>query len=82
MQILRKKAAAARVGYHPVHMMRKATDPRDDFPSPIPLGPNSIGFLEEEIDAWIKSRVARRPRKRCADGVVAEQGDPAHDAEM
>ena len=29
-----------------------------DFPAPIQLGPNSVGWLEHEVDAW----VANRPR--------------------
>lgn len=29
------------------------------FPAPIELGPNSIGWFEDEIDAWL----AERPRR-------------------
>lgn len=58
MRVLRKNEAAARVGYHPVHVMRLAK--ADKFPKPIKLGPNSVGFLESEVDDWIAARVAER----------------------
>jgi prophage regulatory protein len=35
-----------------VNRYRKA----GNFPKPIELGPHSIGFKREEIDAWIASR--------------------------
>ncbi len=28
-----------------------------DFPEPISLGARSVGWLEEEIDAWISKRI-------------------------
>jgi prophage regulatory protein len=31
-----------------------------DFPRPVPLGANTAAYLEEEIDAWVTSRVAKR----------------------
>jgi prophage regulatory protein len=30
------------------------------FPAPIPLGPKAVGWLSEEIDAWIAARIAER----------------------
>ena len=29
------------------------------FPAPIELGPNSIGWYEDEVDAWLASRPRR-----------------------
>jgi prophage regulatory protein len=29
---------------------------KKEFPAPIQLGPNSVGWLREEIDEWIGSR--------------------------
>lgn len=29
---------------------------RKEFPAPIRLGPNSVGWLREEIEEWIASR--------------------------
>ena len=35
------------------------------FPRPIKLGPRSVGWLEDEIDAWIQQRVeASRKQER------------------
>lgn len=30
------------------------------FPKPISLGPRAVGWLQSEIDEWIKGRVAAR----------------------
>ena len=30
------------------------------FPRPVPLGENTTAYLEEEIDEWLTSRVAKR----------------------
>jgi predicted DNA-binding transcriptional regulator AlpA len=42
-------------------------DVRDGrFPPPIELGPNSIGWFEDEIDAWLASRPRRTYRAAAA----------------
>jgi predicted DNA-binding transcriptional regulator AlpA len=46
------------------------------FPKPVEIGPNSVGWLESEVDAWIEERIARRGRRkplpkgceRCVEG--------------
>ncbi len=30
-----------------------------NFPAPLELGPNSIGWYEDEIDAWLEARPRR-----------------------
>jgi prophage regulatory protein len=30
------------------------------FPAPIPLGPRAVGWIEEEIDAWVEARIVER----------------------
>jgi prophage regulatory protein len=30
------------------------------FPAPIPLGPRAVGWIDEEIDAWVEARIAER----------------------
>jgi prophage regulatory protein len=35
------------------------------FPLPVQLGPNSVGWFEDEIDAWLTSR----PRQMCRSPV-------------
>ena len=41
------------------------------FPAPIELGPNSVGWFEDEVDAWLASR----PRRTY--GAEAEAPGPA-----
>jgi prophage regulatory protein len=37
---------------------------RGEFPAPIPLGPRAVGWLEEEVSAWVEARIAERVAKR------------------
>lgn len=30
------------------------------FPKPIPLGPNTVAWNQDEVDAWVKARAAER----------------------
>lgn len=32
------------------------------FPKPVPLGLRAVGWLEDEVEAWIDGRVAMRDR--------------------
>jgi prophage regulatory protein len=34
---------------------------KKEFPHQVPLGERSVGWIEEEIDAWIAERASRRP---------------------
>lgn len=34
----------------------------ESFPSPVPLGDNSVGFVESEIEEWMQTRIAARPK--------------------
>ena len=67
MRFIRKLPTAERVGYHPVHVMRKANDPNDDFPAAVKIGPNAIGFVEEEIEDWMQRRIDERPVSAAKD---------------
>jgi len=33
------------------------------FPASVPLGLNSVGWLEDELDAWSDQRIAERDRR-------------------
>ena len=55
-EILRKPAVCGKVGLSPVQVWRKANDPDDDFPAAVVLGPNTTGWFEDELDAWLESR--------------------------
>ena len=58
VRLLRKKEAAAKVGYHPVHLMRLAHAGK--FPRPVRLGENAVAFVEDEVDAWIEAKIVER----------------------
>ena len=63
MNIIRPKATAANCGVAPITIYRWATDPKYShlhFPKPIPLGDNSVGYIEEEIDAFLAEQAAKR----------------------
>ncbi len=40
------------------HLQRLVTAGK--FPKPVKLGPQTVGFLEHEIDAWIVERAKER----------------------
>ena len=67
-KILRFKLVKERVPYSRIQIWRKSRDPDDDFPAPVQLGPNAIGWYEDEIDAWLESR----PRVRWATDAAPE----------
>jgi prophage regulatory protein len=60
--ILRLPDVRARTGISRTRIYRLEAEKR--FPSRIRLGPNSVGWLESEIDEWIAARVreCRLPR--------------------
>ena len=60
-RLIRKKEAAARVGYHPVHLMRLARS--GNFCSPVRIGANAVAFVEDEVSEWIEARIAERDRQ-------------------
>lgn len=53
-RILRLADVRKLVGLHKSTIYRLID--ANDFPKPVRLGPNSVGWLREEIDAWIDSR--------------------------
>lgn len=54
MKVLRKPALACRTGMSIATINRREL--AGEFPRRIQLGPNLVGWLEEEVDAWLKSR--------------------------
>ena len=58
MRFIRKKELRAKVGYSPAHIDR--LEKAGEFPKRINLGPNSVAWLEHEVEDWIKARVAER----------------------
>ena len=63
MNILRYADAARKCGVSRMTVYRWATLPEYadmGFPKPFELGTNSVGFVESEVDAWLKARAAER----------------------
>ena len=63
MRFIRAKEVANRVGYHVVHVKRLATDPAYShvgFPKPVRIGDNGVAWIEDEVTAWQKARIAER----------------------
>jgi len=59
--LLTKQETAARVGYHPEHIMRLARS--GAFPKAVKLGKSdgsAVRFVESEVVAWIEARIAER----------------------
>ena len=65
-RILRPKQVRLLTGLGRTSLWAKSRDPDDAFPAPVQIGPNSIGFFEDEISLWLETR----PRIRCSDGSV------------
>ena len=55
-KVLRPRVVMVRTTYSRTQLWRKSRDPEDDFPAPIKLGDNRIGWFEDEIEAWLASR--------------------------
>src|SRR5262245_22822699 len=36
---------------------------RTEFPAPVRLGPQSVGWIEREVNEWIAARAAARPER-------------------
>lgn len=54
MRIIRRKDIKDRVGFTPTYCVM--LEKRGEFPKRVRLGPQSVGWLESEIDAWLASR--------------------------
>ena len=53
-KIVRSAEVLSRTGLSRTTIWRKIRS--GDFPAPIQLGPNSVGWPEHEVDAWVASR--------------------------
>lgn len=55
-RLLRLPAVIDRVGLHRATIYRKVES--GEFPKPIHISQNAVGWIEAEIDAWIAARIA------------------------
>ena len=63
MRVLRLPQVEAKTGLKHTAIYQKIGE--GSFPRPIPLGTKARGFVESEVDDWIKAQIAKR------DGVAA-----------
>ena len=66
MSVLRKLEVSKRVGLTTVTIWR--LEKAGKFPQRVQLGPRCVGWKEEEIDQWIKSRPTVVHAERGGDG--------------
>ena len=60
-KILRLSAVRDRTGLPTSSIYEKIS--KNEFPKSIPLGAKAVGWLEEEVEAWKKARIAERDAK-------------------
>lgn len=58
MRILNKRQVKELVLYSPQHIAR--LEKAGQFPKRVQLGPNRVGWVEDEILAWLEERLANR----------------------
>lgn len=61
MRILRQRQVCEKVGLSPMTIWRRQK--AGTFPRRVQLGPNSVGWPEDEIEAWCAARVAERDQR-------------------
>lgn len=58
MKLLSKKEVREKVLYSFAHIAR--LEAAGLFPKRVPLGPGRVGWVDEEVEGWIKERIALR----------------------
>jgi prophage regulatory protein len=58
MRLLSKKEVRAKVLYSPQHIQR--LEDAGKFPRRVRLGQGRVGWVESEVDDWLKARIAER----------------------
>ena len=58
MRLLSKKAVRETVLYSPQHIAR--LEAAGQFPKRVRLGPGRVGWIEQEVQDWLKERISRR----------------------
>jgi len=58
MRMLSKRQVRELVLYSPAHIARLEADGK--FPKRVRLGPSRVGWVEEEVLAWLQERIKQR----------------------
>ena len=77
VRILRQRQVTEKIGYSPMHIWRLEKAGR--FPRRLKLGPNSVGWVSSEIDAWIEARIAERDAAAATRTPAATNGEAAEE---
>jgi prophage regulatory protein len=60
VRIIRRHELTGKVGYCLAHIYRLERAGR--FPRRVQLGPRAVGWVEDEVEAWLRERVEARDR--------------------
>jgi len=63
-RIIRRPKVENRTGLGRAAIYQKIAEGK--FPKPVPLGDRAVGWIEEEIDAWIEGRIEARDQREVA----------------
>lgn len=63
-KIIRRRIVEERTGLCRSDLYAKIA--RGEFPKPVRLGPQAVGWVEAEVEAWIADRIAERDTGRAA----------------
>lgn len=58
MKLLSKKEVRSKVLYSPAHIAR--LEAAGQFPKRVRLGPGRVGWVDEEVESWLRERIALR----------------------
>lgn len=58
MKLLSKKEVRSKVLYSPAHVAR--LEAAGQFPKRVRLGAGRVGWVEEEVEDWLRERIALR----------------------
>lgn len=76
MKVIRKPEVCQRIGLGQSSLARLVREGK--FPKPIALGPRAVGWVEDQVDAWIESRqIAAMPSPNPAAGKSRTTGAAA-----
>jgi len=64
MRILRLPQVEAKTGLKHTAIYQRISQGK--FPRPIPLGRQARGFVESEVDDWIRAQIAKRDTPKTA----------------
>jgi prophage regulatory protein len=78
MKFLRLPEVVGRVGLSPMTIWRR--EEARTFPLRVRLGPNSVAWVEEEIEAWQTARAAERKKRAAPHPQVSDSKPHAPDS--